>query len=314
MRELWGTFSVRDHRDERPFVADVLLYDRLIIPYPPDMVERERWEQPELNWDPGRQQRVLDVLRRHGEDDPLVFQIPWDEQRRESFDRTFHAAEAAGLEVDGYEWTAGQLLTDHEVKRAMAAADVRPRVVAAYVSRAAFENDARVEPFSVAESEDKQIGHERLSILVGRRFLVPETKAEPSEELDLDLLERAARLAAKASFKQKRSAYNDWVDRVIREGLTSKEAVARMNTLLAEYKLIAEEELGETRIEQAFLVAGTAMAVAGHFFPPLWVGNVVLAPVRYLIGREHRGAATPGSPAAMFHEARSELGLPTEAR
>jgi hypothetical protein len=33
--ELWGTFSVKDHLRERAFVAEVLLYDRLVIPRPP---------------------------------------------------------------------------------------------------------------------------------------------------------------------------------------------------------------------------------------------------------------------------------------
>lgn len=43
-RELWGTFSVADHLRERAFVAEILLYDRLVIPVPPDDEERGRWE------------------------------------------------------------------------------------------------------------------------------------------------------------------------------------------------------------------------------------------------------------------------------
>ena len=41
--ELWGTFSVRDHLRRRAFIADVLLYDRLVIPYPPDDEQRREW-------------------------------------------------------------------------------------------------------------------------------------------------------------------------------------------------------------------------------------------------------------------------------
>ena len=40
--ETWGTFAVDDHLGKRAFVADVLLYDRLVIPVP-DARERERW-------------------------------------------------------------------------------------------------------------------------------------------------------------------------------------------------------------------------------------------------------------------------------
>ena len=34
MREVWAAYSVRDHLGKKPFVADVMLYDRLVIPTP----------------------------------------------------------------------------------------------------------------------------------------------------------------------------------------------------------------------------------------------------------------------------------------
>jgi hypothetical protein len=142
---------------------------------------------------------------------------------------------------------------------------------------------------------------------------VPDVEGEPSEERDLELLERAARLATKDSFRQKRSAFNDWVGQAVREQLTTREAVKKMDQLLRAYQHEVEREEIGTRIEQAFLVVGTAVAVAGHFFPPVWVGNVLLAPARYLIGRRYRSQATPNDPAAMFHEARRELRLAPHA-
>lgn len=33
--ERWATFAVNEHTRERAFVADVLLYDKLVIPVPP---------------------------------------------------------------------------------------------------------------------------------------------------------------------------------------------------------------------------------------------------------------------------------------
>jgi hypothetical protein len=41
--ELWGTFAVRDHLVARAFVADVLLYDRLVIPTLPEGKPEEKW-------------------------------------------------------------------------------------------------------------------------------------------------------------------------------------------------------------------------------------------------------------------------------
>ena len=58
-REVWGTYSVRDHLREHPWAADVLLYDRLVVPVPPepgdprDPAEWARWQ--DNGWQPGRQ-------------------------------------------------------------------------------------------------------------------------------------------------------------------------------------------------------------------------------------------------------------------
>jgi hypothetical protein len=313
MRELWGTFSVRDHLEQRPFVADVMLYDRLVVPFPADRAEWDRWEDPKQGWDPGRQKRVLDVLRRHEAKQQLVVPIPWDVQRRQAFTDTYTAARAGGMEVDGYRGTAEQLLRDEDVKLAAAAGAVKPRVVAAYVSRNALEREVVVEEVTAEQAAGEQAREQHLAIAVGRSFLVPDVEGEPSEERDLELLERAARLATKDSFRQKRSAFNDWVERAVRERLTSNEAVAKMYQLLQAYEREVRRERIGTRVEQAFLVVGTAVAVAGHFFPPLWVGGVLLAPARYLIGRQYRSAATPNDPAAMFHEARRKLSLAAHA-
>jgi hypothetical protein len=59
-REVWGTFSVKDHCKQRAFVAEVLLYDRLVIPYPPNEQERARWASQ--GWDPQKLDGVLKIL------------------------------------------------------------------------------------------------------------------------------------------------------------------------------------------------------------------------------------------------------------
>ena len=56
--ELWGTYAVSDHLRRRAFIADVLLFDRLVIPIPPpnDTKELRRWH--EMGWRPERQRRL----------------------------------------------------------------------------------------------------------------------------------------------------------------------------------------------------------------------------------------------------------------
>lgn len=64
-REVWGTFAVSDHCAARAFVADAMLYDRLVLPVPPanDKSEWERWTAK--GWNPQRQQTLIEILRAH---------------------------------------------------------------------------------------------------------------------------------------------------------------------------------------------------------------------------------------------------------
>ena len=70
-RQLWGTYSVADHCTAFPFVADMVLYDRLIVPVPPDGDEDEwnRWAGKK--WNPGRQRTLLAELGDY------VRRVPW---------------------------------------------------------------------------------------------------------------------------------------------------------------------------------------------------------------------------------------------
>jgi hypothetical protein len=57
--ELWGTFSVRDHLVDRAFVADVLLYDRLVIPTLPEHTPETGWP---ASWKLAKQRALLGDL------------------------------------------------------------------------------------------------------------------------------------------------------------------------------------------------------------------------------------------------------------
>ena len=72
-REVWGTFAVNDHCIRRAFVADAMLYDRLVIPVPPDDPtedDKKLW----ANWDVTRQNDLLEVLGDRAR------RVKWDQQ------------------------------------------------------------------------------------------------------------------------------------------------------------------------------------------------------------------------------------------
>ncbi|SNT63184.1 hypothetical protein SAMN05421812_11519 [Asanoa hainanensis] len=66
---MWGTFSVRDHVKPEAFLRELLVFDRLVIPYPDPHTPGEwlRWRRPDpshprVSWNPGRLDQILGVL------------------------------------------------------------------------------------------------------------------------------------------------------------------------------------------------------------------------------------------------------------
>jgi hypothetical protein len=78
--ELWGTFSVRDHLDDRAFIADVLLYDQLVIPTLPKGAPETEWP---AKWNIKKQKTLLADLG------DLVIPIPWTADRRANWQARF---------------------------------------------------------------------------------------------------------------------------------------------------------------------------------------------------------------------------------
>ena len=74
--QLWGTFSVGDHLRPNAFVADLLLYDRLIVPVPPGDRERSRWANE--GWRPELQDELLSAIR--GEYPNVLTCVPWTDE------------------------------------------------------------------------------------------------------------------------------------------------------------------------------------------------------------------------------------------
>src|SRR5262245_23696369 len=81
--QFWGVYAVTDHKVHRAFVADVLLYERLVVPVPP---AGTRWPAA---WDAERQAKLLARLG------TIVHRVPWTPERRQEFQARWTAATAA---------------------------------------------------------------------------------------------------------------------------------------------------------------------------------------------------------------------------
>src|SRR5437764_7961796 len=96
-KELWATYSVKDHLEPRALAADIMLFDRLVFPVPEkphlpnsapahmpgpvewraDATEWARWRQK--RWDPAGQQKLLTLIEK------VVRKVPWDSTLRDKW-------------------------------------------------------------------------------------------------------------------------------------------------------------------------------------------------------------------------------------
>ncbi len=74
--ELWGTFAVDDHLRSRAFVAETVLFDRLVIPQPPPDDDEQYREWTQASWHPERLKQTLAPL------EDLAIAVPWDKPLR----------------------------------------------------------------------------------------------------------------------------------------------------------------------------------------------------------------------------------------
>ena len=76
--ELWGTFAVDDHLREHAFVAELVLFDRVVLPQPPenDTDEYKRWT--DFGWRPDDLRETVKRL------EEFAVPVPWDNQLQTS--------------------------------------------------------------------------------------------------------------------------------------------------------------------------------------------------------------------------------------
>src|ERR1041385_3919423 len=75
--ERWGAFSVVDHTSAKKLAAEVILYDRLLLPKPADR-DRDRWKTNK--WDAEGMIARIDQL---GE---IAIGVKWDLDRRKEWE------------------------------------------------------------------------------------------------------------------------------------------------------------------------------------------------------------------------------------
>jgi len=309
--ELWGTFSVTDHRRRRAFVADVLLYDRLAVPIPDGADEWNRWERS--GRDPERQQALLDILGQR------AVPVPWSLEFHEEWKRRYQGLGgrsnlARDLAFDAENLRQAKAHTDdpdalaQSVTRMVLAAGqdwkrnaeqlaglppVQVEAVPAYGSLAQLE---RNEQYRLCPA-DTPGG--RPVLMFEWSYLVPSDSRLDDEAL----LKLAVDLAEEDETQRYRKAFHDWRRDCLLSGTTRAAALEQLEQCAREFRELTRRAKLRTRAKYALGVFAAAAGLGAAVFPALGLGAAAVG----------IGAAAAGLGSAVLKDKDPVIGRRLEA-
>ncbi len=308
-RERWGTFSVIDHLQNRAFVTDVLLYNRLVIPFPPTETERARWFKN--NWQPDKLDAKLELLG------DIAVPVAWDKSKQIAFNNLYQTSSAVNsdiaLHLDGIRNNIDYEVdkqNPYEITKAILSKWKMPEMpgvttvwaMAAYSSYEGYKKD--IDTFALNTIEKQSQRH--LSMIISQKFLVPENNGKSDD----DMLKDAIKLVDRDDFKEKRIALYKWQESIINENISDVKAIEELEELLKQYNKIVEKAASGTRWKFGFLVlnllgAGAGLAT-GHIetLPAVGLGLTGLASITQYLKFDRKLDITKDSSyaAAMIHD------------
>lgn len=305
--ELWGTFSVKDHCRPGAFVAEVLLYDKLLIPVLPTVAdgltaneanrERQRWSKNA--WNPERQQEILKILGERAE------RIPWTVDRQAEWQvqvtRLFDGARENGFFMTG------------TVLQRFAPAMARSVVA---VSQYNSLDELKAAGIRRLEPEEKLPGGTLMAVL-GHELLLPD---DPGKG-DLSILAKAVEVASDPNYRAKRRALYDWQQDFLTSDRTTdatsiKAAVQEMRECVDSLKSATKRQKGWKWAKRFFSLAKAASGCAALVFPPAAAFSATsdaVISVGAFVAEEgaeaHKSDRTALPAASLVLDAREKLGI-----
>lgn len=285
----WATFSVVAHKDTAALAREVLLYDQLIFPSPPNEEERHRWTNPEQDWNPDLLDRRIEQLQ------GLARRLNWDK----TLQGRFHDLMASVR----HEVTP--LAATPIVLRDWIEPQVRERgicVVAAFRDEDTLRRNYLASATGVADSTAFTLG-------LFHELVVPFVDLDPEEALV-----EAIKLARDEEFLIHRRDYYRWqeeiVGRIARDEVDIPSAKQELKDKVTVYNRRVEKADKKARKTILVTIAGTAASIAAALMgPPGWATYLASAGTALpLLLLERPEVSTEGiAPALMFHDMRRAL-------
>jgi len=294
-KQVWGTFSVKDHCEPNAFVAEVMLYDRLVIPVPPDDKERARWR--ESGWQPERLDKLLEILG------DRAYVVNWDDERQKRWKARYDAGADIAQAVPDWAFAA----TRTELTQGLPRHVTGIQVITNYTAMAELERDLRLRP--TAEGEIPLCGGTALAI-IGHEFLVPDDPRWSHE----DLLREAVDLSSERTSRRKRASFWRWEREFLDDtGITDQSAIRdafeEMQDLLEEEKALVRKKWTRTGTQFAFLVGSVALGLLGGPLTAVAVGGAFVSVGQFAADRLLAGPNNPtDKPVSLLRDIRKHFG------
>jgi hypothetical protein len=268
-RQRWAAFSVRAHLDLASLAADILLYDRIILPVPEDDPERERWIRKQWNPD--------DIALRIVQSAGHIIPVPWTAQLRAEWQTRWDQLRKLGEEVaygltgvvyasypPAWETIAAGLQPDEMPER-------KPAILAGYQSPEEAKVELGLVPAetlqgSQSKPSETMPGGRPVDLVVALRInrMVHEPDIEDSQEAFLT----AVQLAEDERFQRARRSLFDWEDKLYVDGWSPEEVEKELPGLEEEYRDAVRAQIQQTRRRWIATllpkVAGWAITASGH--------------------------------------------------
>jgi len=295
-KQVWGTFSVKDHCDPRAFVAEVLLYDRLVIPIPPDEKEHKRWAG--AGWQPDRLDTLLEIL---GEERTHL--VKWDKERQQNWKNRFEAGKQQAHDSGDWAFAA----TRNECTAGLPRNVTGVQAVTNYTSVGQLEKELGLR---TAKEGEMPLYGGAVTAILGHEFLIPDDPKWSHEELLRDAVE----LSSEPTFRRKRTSFWRWQrefldDQGITDQSAIKDAVEEMQDLLEEERAIVRKKRIKTCTQFAFLVGSITLGMLGGPLAPIAVGGAFVSVGRFVADKlleDH--AKDTDKPVSLLRDIRKHYG------
>ena len=286
-REVWGTYSVRDHLGSQAFLADLMFYDRLVLPVP---FEDEVDEWVKKKWNPARQAAFIDVL----EQSKRVKTVPW---ALGTWDRAKAKGEAGS---DAFRYTRTRLT------EGLPGGIRGVNVVPTYANADEFVDELNLE---YAETKVEPGAGQAIATMA-MEFLVPKVEGV----LEPEHLENILEHTSTRNHKKARDAFWHWQrdffgDDVITDQDALDAAVEEMADLIEDLRKAFFWKKVKSRSQYLFLAGSVSLAMFGGPLTPVGFAGVALNIGQFGLGKvlDHHQENSNSSPAALFVPEKSEL-------